>query len=153
MRCGALRCSELQTRLDGFLPIGHHRINLVDLGGEGTQPNFLRIDDELRIGLLPLMGNLGVLVGIDEKLELARLVEQWQEGDARRNLPDDRLHLSSNLALRLVRPLFGEFRVSLDRECPTLERLARFGANNGDTILFTCFSMSQISSWARTFSK
>ena len=37
--------------------------DLMDLGGEGTQPNFLRIDDELRISLLPLMGYLRVRFG------------------------------------------------------------------------------------------
>lgn len=49
--------------------VGHHAVDLVDGGGEGAQANFLRVGDDLGPGLLPLLGHLQVLVGVDQEVE------------------------------------------------------------------------------------
>lgn len=47
------------------------------------------------------LGHVDVVVGVDEEVEGARLVEEGQEGDRGRDLPDDRLDLGRDLLLGL----------------------------------------------------
>lgn len=95
--------------------VRHHAVDLVDGGGEGAQAHLLRPVDDLRARLRPLLGHLQVLVGVDQEVEgtwaegtvvqvtafagrtgggeelweLTGRLQQRQEGDGGRDLPDD----------------------------------------------------------------
>ena len=47
----------------------HHAVDLMDGRGKGAKADLLRLVDDLRPGLLPLLGHHQVFVGVDQQVE------------------------------------------------------------------------------------
>jgi hypothetical protein len=70
--------------------------------------------------------HLNIIVGVDEEIERAALLEQRQESDRGGDLSDDGLDLPHHLLLRLVHTAAIQSRcVGVHVEHPAFERLAR----------------------------
>lgn len=77
--------------------IRDHRLDFVDLGGEGAQANFLGICNVLGFRFFPLGGHRSVLIGIHKQVKAARCFEQRQEGHGSGDLTNDLTDFVDNL--------------------------------------------------------
>ena len=73
---------------------------------EAAEFDLLTVEDVPWIGIEPLLGDSGLLVGVHQKIKGTRLGQERKERHTSRNLSDDGLDLIMNLLQRLV-PLDG----------------------------------------------
>ena len=111
------------------------------LGGETTKLDLLTVHDVARIGILPLLGDNGILVGVDQKVKSTRLIEQRQERDTGSDLSDNGLNFIVDFLDGFVAcgGLFvgvavfsGFFVFNSHVELPAFQGLARVNASNDD---------------------
>lgn len=90
------------TRQDLNIPVRNHGIDPMAIRREAPQLHFLGVFDLFGVAVAPLERHLAVGVRVDQHVEGAVAVEHWQEGDRRRDLPEQRLDLLLDLGLGFV---------------------------------------------------